>query len=214
MTEHPDTAALAPQTGAPEAHDPEGIAAWRKRVRKALITARKTLPPEQRTALRDALAARLATDLPELRQHELGFYWPIQGEPDLRGFVKDRIAEGASAALPVVVAKRQPVEFWRWEPRMRMVKGDSGIPQPPAREPVGPTALLVPLVGFDENGYRLGYGAGYYDRTLAMLDPKPLCVGIGLELGRLPSIHPRPHDIPMDVIVTEHQTLNFRTVRY
>jgi len=207
MTEQADTAAFAPETGTPESHDAQGVVAWRKRARKALIAARQALSPDQRTAVRDALAARLAQDFPELRDHVLGFYWPIQGEPDLRGFVKDRIVEGASAALPVVVAKRQPVEFWHWRPEMRMVKGDWGIPQPPTREPVRPTALLVPLVGFDEAGYRLGYGAGYYDRTLAALDPKPLCIGVGLELGRLPSVHPQPHDIPMDAIVTERRTL-------
>lgn len=211
MTERADTAALAPETGAPETHDAEAIAAWRKRVRKTLIAARQGLSADHRTALRDALAERLASDFPELSEHVLGFYWPIQGEPDLRGFVKARIADGASAALPVVVAKRQPVKFWRWEPRMRMVKGDWGIPQPPTREPVRPTTLIVPLVGFDEAGYRLGYGAGYYDRTLAALDPKPLCIGVGLELGRLPSIRPQPHDVPMDVIVTERRTLNPHT---
>ena len=66
-----------------------------------------------------------------------------------------------------------------------------------------PTALLVPLVGFDRRGYRLGYGGGYYDRTLATMHPKPLTIGIGYDLGRLETIHPQPHDIPMDAIVTE-----------
>lgn len=65
------------------------------------------------------------------------------------------------------------------------------------------TALLVPLVGFDADGFRLGYGGGYYDRTLAVLEPKPLTIGIGFELGRLETIHPQPHDVPMDAIVTE-----------
>jgi len=211
MTHTPDTTDFAPDPWAPETRDGEGVAAWRTAVRRKLIAARQGLSPDNRAAVRDALADRLSRDFPGLGAHVLGFYWPIQGEPDLRGFVKARIAEGASAALPVVVARRQPVEFWRWKPRMRMVKGDWGIPQPPAREPVRPTALLVPLVGFDEAGYRLGYGAGYYDRTLAALDPRPLCIGVGLELGRLPSVHPQPHDVPMDVLVTERRTLDPNT---
>ena len=67
-----------------------------------------------------------------------------------------------------------------------------------------PTALLVPLVGFDADGFRLGYGGGYYDRTLAVMEAKPLTIGIGFELGRLETIHhPQPHDVPMDAIVTE-----------
>lgn len=210
MSQLSDTAALAPVAGVPETHDPEEIAAWRKRLRTTLIGTRKGLPAEQRSELRDALVARLAEAFPELAEHVLGFYWPIQGEPDLRHFVRDRIEAGASAALPVVVAKRQPLEFWRWRSDMRMVKGDWGIPQPPTREPLRPTALLVPLVGFDEAGYRLGYGGGYYDRTLVVFDPKPLCVGVGLELGRLPSIYPQPHDIPLDAIVTEAETIDHR----
>jgi 5-formyltetrahydrofolate cyclo-ligase len=63
--------------------------------------------------------------------------------------------------------------------------------------------LLVPLVGFDSAGYRLGYGGGYYDRTLAAPEKRPRLIGVGFELGRLPTIHPQPHDIPLDVIITE-----------
>jgi 5-formyltetrahydrofolate cyclo-ligase len=61
----------------------------------------------------------------------------------------------------------------------------------------------VPLLGFDAAGYRLGQGGGYYDRTLANLPQRPLTIGIGYEFGRLETIHPQPHDIPMDAIVTE-----------
>jgi 5-formyltetrahydrofolate cyclo-ligase len=68
---------------------------------------------------------------------------------------------------------------------------------------VRPTVLLVPLVGFDAQGYRLGYGGGYYDRTLAAMTPRARAIGVGYELGRLETIHPQPHDVPMDAIVTE-----------
>ena len=61
----------------------------------------------------------------------------------------------------------------------------------------------MPLVGFDAQGYRLGYGGGYFDRTLAALARKPLTIGVGFEFARLPTIRPQPHDIPMDFIVTE-----------
>jgi 5-formyltetrahydrofolate cyclo-ligase len=83
------------------------------------------------------------------------------------------------------------------------------IPIPIERQAVRPTALLVPLVGFDRQGYRLGYGGGYYDRTLAAMDPKPLIIGIGYEIGRLETIHPQPHDVPMDAIVTEAGVARF-----
>jgi 5-formyltetrahydrofolate cyclo-ligase len=68
----------------------------------------------------------------------------------------------------------------------------------------------VPLLGFDAAGYRLGYGGGYYDRTLASLDPKPVIIGVGHELGRLETIYPQPHDIPMDVIVAGTRISRFR----
>ncbi|HUO11707.1 MAG TPA: 5-formyltetrahydrofolate cyclo-ligase, partial [Caulobacteraceae bacterium] len=73
----------------------------------------------------------------------------------------------------------------------------------PVGEPAVPDFLLVPLLAFDRRGHRLGYGAGFYDRTLAALEPRPLAIGIGFELARLASIDPGPHDRPMDVIVTE-----------
>jgi 5-formyltetrahydrofolate cyclo-ligase len=76
---------------------------------------------------------------------------------------------------------------------------------------VSPSALLIPLVGFDGAGHRLGNGGGYYDRTLAALTPKPLAIGVGFELGRLDSFSPQPHDRPMDVIVTEAGAFNQQT---
>jgi 5-formyltetrahydrofolate cyclo-ligase len=70
-----------------------------------------------------------------------------------------------------------------------------------------PDVLLAPLVGFDAGGYRLGYGGGYYDRTLAALPERPLVVGVGFETSGMETIHPQPHDIPMDLIVTERRTI-------
>jgi 5,10-methenyltetrahydrofolate synthetase len=69
---------------------------------------------------------------------------------------------------------------------------------------VQPDIVIAPLVGFDRKGYRLGYGGGYFDRTLAALQPRPCAVGVGLEMMRLETIHPQPHDIPMALIVTEN----------
>ena len=92
---------------------------------------------------------------------------------------------------------------------MRMAPGVWGIPAPAEGEWVLPEVLLVPLLGFDGAGYRLGYGGGYYDRTLAAMRTKPLAIGIGYELLRLGTIHPRPHDVPMDLIVTKRRAVRF-----
>lgn len=180
----------------------DAVKTWRRDRRRALIAERRAMDRERRQAVAEALTANIRARFAELSRHTVGFYWPIEGEPDLRHLIAGLIEQGASACLPVVVAKREPVEFWAWHPGMRMQPGDWNIPQPRVRDVRRPTALLVPLVGF-AGFYRLGYGAGYYDRTLAALDPKPYCIGIGLEAGRLNTIHPQPHDVPMDAVVTE-----------
>ena len=85
-----------------------------------------------------------------------------------------------------------------------MVRGDWNIPVPPSDAPaVTPDIVLAPLVGWDGAGYRLGYGGGYFDRTLASLSSRPFAIGIGFQSARLPTIHPQPHDIALDVILTE-----------
>jgi 5-formyltetrahydrofolate cyclo-ligase len=95
------------------------------------------------------------------------------------------------------------LQYWRWQPGMAMERGFWNIPVPATREAVKPGLVIAPLVGFDDQGYRLGYGGGYFDRTLAALQPRPFAVGAGLETMRLATIHPQPHDIPMALIVTE-----------
>jgi 5-formyltetrahydrofolate cyclo-ligase len=95
------------------------------------------------------------------------------------------------------------MEFREWRPGIRMVPGIWQIPVPAEGPPVAPDLIWVPLLGFDSAGYRLGYGGGYYDRTLGRASPRPFAIGIGYELVRLASIVPQPHDVAMDAIVTE-----------
>jgi 5,10-methenyltetrahydrofolate synthetase len=107
------------------------------------------------------------------------------------------------ALLPVVLAADSSLAFRAWSPAVAMTTDRYGIPVPASGEPVLPEALLIPLVGFDATGFRLGYGGGYFDRTLASLRPRPLAIGVGFELSRLDSLHREPHDQPLDLIVTE-----------
>jgi len=179
------------------------IKAWRRETRARLLVRRVAVRLAERERIRAVVTALLEERLPELRNGCIGFCWPFKGEVDFRRFVGDAIAGGAQAALPVVVERARPLEFWAWRPRMKLQRGIWGIPIPAERRVVRPSVLLVPLIGFDNAGYRLGYGGGYYDRTLAVTTPKPLTIGIGYTLGRLETIHPQPHDIPMDAIVTE-----------
>jgi 5-formyltetrahydrofolate cyclo-ligase len=183
--------------------DWDEIREWRRLIRIELRSKRSALPSDEKEKVRTKVCDLIWESLPELRDACVGFYWPFQGEIDLRGLVRNFIALGAKAALPVVVEKQQPMEFWSWQPQTKLVRGIWNIPIPSERNPVQPTILLVPLLGFDPAGYRLGYGGGYYDRTLATFAQKPLAIGIGYELGRLKTIYPQPHDVSMDAVVTE-----------
>ncbi|MEQ9557376.1 MAG: 5-formyltetrahydrofolate cyclo-ligase [Rhodospirillales bacterium] len=176
---------------------------WRREMRNEILAARLARPLAVRKATRDRVVDHLGREMPWLGRDGLGFYWPFRGELDLRDFAAAAISGGGTASLPVVVKEKQPVEFWEWNPETKMVPGVWSIPVPASRKPVRPAALLIPLLGFDDAGYRLGYGGGYYDRTLAAAAEKPLAIGVGYAADRLATIHPQRHDIPMDAIVTE-----------
>lgn len=179
------------------------VLAWRRARRAELIAARTTLSAADHHRASHALGERLGRHFMHLGGGTVGFYWPFRREFNPLPFVRRLIAAGGRAALPVVVAKDQPLQFRPWHPETPMALGVYDIPYPAEGETVTPDALLVALVGFDEAGYRLGYGGGYYDRTIAACSPRPLAIGIGFELGRLATIHPLPHDIPMEFVATE-----------
>jgi 5-formyltetrahydrofolate cyclo-ligase len=187
------------------------IRAWRKAERVRLIAERMALRGETRARHNVAITGALEPLLSPAMI--IGFYWPIRGEYDARKLVAALIDRGARAAMPVVVQKGAPLVFRDWHPGARMENGFWNIPVPADGEPVTPATLLVPLVGFDEMGYRLGYGGGYYDRTLAGLPTKPLAIGVGYELSHLGTIYPQPHDIPMSAIVTEGRVLRGTAAR-
>jgi 5-formyltetrahydrofolate cyclo-ligase len=179
------------------------VKAWRKETRETLLRARVTVPGPVRQAWTDAIDRQIRAFLASHKPHAIGFYFPFRGEFDARRIVADWIASGASGALPEVVDKKGPLKFWRWTPDAETEPGVYQIPVPKSRILVEPDLLLVPLVGFDAQGFRLGYGGGYYDRTLAAMAKTPFTLGIGFELSRIETLHPQPHDIPMNAIVTE-----------
>ena len=151
----------------------EEIREWRRLMRSLLRSKRRALLRDEKESVRLMVCDFVRDSFPELREACIGFYWPFQGEIDLRHRVRSFLALGAEAALPVVVEKGQPLEFWSWSPGMKLGRGIWNIPIPVERNPVQPTVLLVPLVGFDSAGYRLGHGGGYYDRTLAAFIASP-----------------------------------------
>ena len=204
-------AEVAPEYFDPLAVDPEqarDVARWRKAERTRLRAARLALSVAERKEIGEALAGYLRQVLQDrfggAQGKVLSAYWPIKGEPDLRPLMADLHEGGVTVTLPLVETKAAPLTFRRWTPETRMVRGDWNIPVPPPDAPVvTPDIALAPLVGWTADGYRLGFGGGYFDRTLAALSPKPFVVGIGINAAQLKTIYPQPHDIPLDLILTE-----------
>jgi len=182
---------------------PEELTSWRRAERARLIAAREALDAATLERLRLCIDAHLERSFPGLAAAKLAFCWPIRGEYDARSLLRGLRSRGALTALPVVVASKQPLVFREWHPGVALAAGPLGIPFPTDSELVAPTAVLLPVVGWDEAGYRLGYGAGFFDLTLASLPKRPVVIGVGYELTRMPSIHPQSWDVPMDWVVTE-----------
>ena len=175
----------------------------RAQLRKRLLDLRRSTGAEQRQQWDQQISERLIQWCRQERPASLGIYWPIQAEPDLRDSYPQLREMGIHLALPLVISKLQPLVFLQWEPGAPMSKDEYGIPVPQQRErQIQPEVLLIPCVGFNENNYRLGYGGGYYDRTLAVA-PRPLAIGIAHHQAQS-TFAAESHDVPMDLIFTEN----------
>lgn len=194
--------------GLAKAADPRqltDVMRWRKAERERLIKERLAIPSDVRRRQDEQIAANLYEAVAHVAGGVVTTYWPIRGEPDLLPFLEDLMACGARTALPVVVALGRPLIFRAWAPGAPLERGVWGIPTPSAdAEAVAPDIIIVPVVGFDPACHRLGYGGGFFDRTLAAMPTRPRVVGVGYSQAAIPTIYPQPHDIPMDVVVTEH----------
>lgn len=179
------------------------LRAYRNALRSRLIAAREALPAAEHARLSQAIERHLADLVDATSPRILAFCWPFRAEFDARSLIAARLPHGLRACLPVVMDSNSPLEFREWTPHSEMIEDRYGIHIPARGAAMRPDAILMPLNGFDGAGYRLGYGGGYFDRSLAALSPRPLAVGVGFELARVPSIRPQAHDLPMDFIVTE-----------
>ena len=187
-------AAAAPQ-------DARAVARWRKEERARLIAARLAVPADERARVAEAVAATLDDLVRPGPGMVVSLYWPFRGELDLRGWMAraggegrargaaGRRGDGSAPDLPRVAAG-VPAGARRLE---HPVPADGAL--------VTPDVVLAPLVGFGPDGYRLGYGGGFFDRTLAALSPRAFAIGVGHPVAAIPTIYPQPHDIPMNTII-------------
>jgi 5-formyltetrahydrofolate cyclo-ligase len=175
-----------------------------RRARRAeLLRQRLGLREDEHRRLSKAVLNGLMSSFAEVRTARVGLYWPYRREISVFPLTNWVLAAGGEVSLPVIVERRRPVQFRAWKPGDPLATGAYDILHPRDGAKVRPDVLIVPLVGFDPDCHRLGYGGGYYDRTLAATDPRPLAIGVGFEFMRLATIEPMPHDVPMDFIVTE-----------
>lgn len=177
---------------------------WRKAERQRLLSERSAMSSNIRRNAAERIVAALMSAIGDVRGRTISAYWPIRGEPDLRKLIKAITDDGGQCALPIVVERNRPLVFRSWAPGDRLQRGFWNIPVPANGREVTPDLVIAPLVGFDRTCYRLGYGGGYFDRTLAALTHKPRVFGVGYAQAAIPTIYPQPHDIPMDAIVTEN----------
>ena len=185
------------------------VARFRRAERARLFAARRGIASGERPRMTARLAERLDTLLSPGPGLRIAVYWPIRGEPDLREWMARAHRAGAEVLLPVV-ERDAPLAFRAWSPGCRMERGVWNIPVPAEGADRVPDTILAPLVGVDDEGYRLGNGGGYYDRTLAQFAPLPRLVGVGFGVCRMPTIHPMPWDIPMQDVVLDDGAVSHR----
>lgn len=197
---------LDPVTGElkPDA-DPQqraDVMRWRNAERERLIALRLAIPAAARRVHSGQIARWLDEALGDISGRIVSTYWPFRGEPDLRAWMENLAERGGVPALPVVTARHAPLIFRRWRQGEALEPGVWNIPVPSNGPSVTPDIVIAPMVGFDPACYRLGYGGGFFDRTLAPL-PRPRIVGVGYSTQAIRTIYPQAHDVPMDMIVTE-----------
>jgi 5-formyltetrahydrofolate cyclo-ligase len=176
---------------------------YRAALRRERLDARLALDDKTHAKLSASIESGLEDLLASLPPQTLAFCAPMRKEFDACRLAARLIGRGWRIAMPVAVAAAAPMVFRRWTPDTPMALDRHGIPVPAAADELAPAIVLLPLVAFDPQGFRLGYGGGYFDRTLAALVPRPLAIGVGFELGRVADIRPQAHDIPLNATVTE-----------
>ena len=176
----------------------------KRRLRAAMLAARGTLDP----SLGSHLAAHVLADPGLFAGQAIAGYWPIGSEIDLRPLLRALHGRGNPILLPVTPPRGQPLAFARWRPGDILAPGRFGTVSPTG-EPGVPDVLLVPLLAWDGQGRRLGYGGGYYDRTLAVLTGRR-AIGCAYAAQQVAEVPAGPHDVRLDAVATEFGVTWFR----
>jgi 5-formyltetrahydrofolate cyclo-ligase len=185
--------------------------ASKNELRTAALARRDALGAEQRAAAACALAARMPP-LEITSSTVVAGYAPIRSEIDPVPLMQSLAARGAALAMPAIAARNAALVFRAWKPGEALVRGAFGIFEPPSTvTQVVPDIVLVPLAAFDRAGHRIGYGAGYYDRTLAQLcNGRPVtAMGLAFAVQEIPQVPALSHDVRLDYVLTEAKLFSF-----
>lgn len=174
-------------------------------LRRTLLAARTALAPDQRQLFDRRIGTKILQWWRTEQPAALGVYWPMRGEPDLHQAYASLSELGVQLALPVIVGDTAPLQFVRWTPGEALHKDRFGTSVPVAENAlVQPQALLIPCLGFNAECFRLGYGGGFYDRTLAQ-EPRPRTLGVAYAFGEVDFAN-EIYDIALDMVITEETT--------
>src|SRR5690606_35197139 len=193
---HPLVTAGAPVT-APSPEDEKSS------LRRLALARRASIDRDLRDAAPLAAARHFCDGVRLAADDVVAGYWPIRDEIDCRPLLEHLLAAGRAVALPGFTAAGG-LSFRRWSDGEALHPAGFGTLAPPETAPVvQPTVMFVPLLGFDSEGTRLGYGKGHYDRAIASMPERPLLVGYGFAAQELDGIPREAHDVPLDIMITE-----------
>ena len=190
----------------------ESVLQTKAELRREAIARRDALPAEARQAAAEAIAAR-AFPLAITPGAIVSGFMPLKSEINPLPLMRKLAGQGARLALPVVIGRGKPLIMREWTFGEPLSAGVWGIrePEPEAAE-VEPDILLVPLLAFDRAGYRIGYGGGYYDRTIAQLRAHKAVIAVGLAYAaqEVPAVPATPRDARLDLVLTEREVIDLR----
>ena len=185
-------------------------------IRERLREARQHIPPKERAAATREICqhgeALICERIKPQDKTVVSGFWPIRDEVDIRPLLIQLNKANLICSLPVVTSKQQPLVFRKWQLGEALKEGERGLHQPSEEAPlVSPKILIVPLLACDRDGYRLGWGAGYYDRTLEKLRAAStvVAIGVGFSLQQVDKVPRDRHDQRLDFMVTEKGVIEF-----
>ncbi|MGB6541779.1 MAG: 5-formyltetrahydrofolate cyclo-ligase [Xanthobacteraceae bacterium] len=184
----------------------------KERIRRDALARRDAMLPEIRQAAAEAIAAR-EFPLAIAPGAIVSGFMALKSEIDPLPLMQKLAGQGARLALPAIAGRGKPLIVRAWEPGVPLERGQWGIREPTAdAAEVEPDILLVPLLAFDRAGHRIGYGAGYYDLTIARLRARKaiLAVGVAFAIQEVPAVPATPRDARLDLVLTEREMIDLR----